>query len=323
MSEVLDTGMMDRYDASSRLERTLTGDDPLFFLHIPKAAGTSLGSYLQGHFHPHETFQPYLLHELDATAQGAPSGLRFIRGHFPYDVIRALLGRDPVCVTMLRDPVELVLSLIADFQSRVMPAAPWIDWERLARMPVEAVVEDDRLMDWISGFNLQAFMLAPLLPNVEWDTVRHLLTRINSTNAPGDLDRARQRLDTFAVVGITEDFQESLFLLSYVFGWPPPREAPRLNTTERRRQREGLPPHILDRLATYTAVDRQVYAHAQVRFAAQYTTMCRDLLARYGDAVDADLSMPLSHDALYALLEAHYTWRYEQLFQRPPHHPAQ
>ena len=45
--------------------------------------------------------------------------------------------------------------------------------------------------------------------------------RDTKQHRPDILALAKQRLGEFAVVGLTERFQETLYLLAYTFGWPP------------------------------------------------------------------------------------------------------
>jgi len=99
---------------------------PLFFMHIPKTAGTALRQFVDFAFdgfpslnvygHPHGISAPQ--------ATGPMREFTFTRelifGHYDFDFARRLGGHNPKVVTIFRDPRELVRSY-QDFVAEPVP----------------------------------------------------------------------------------------------------------------------------------------------------------------------------------------------------------
>src|SRR6185436_7498297 len=85
----------------------------LVFLHIPKAAGSTLDSLLAQRFDPARTLtirnSVKQIEELKALSGEERAKLDLIKGHFPYG-IHEHLPRPCEYITMLRDPVERMIS---------------------------------------------------------------------------------------------------------------------------------------------------------------------------------------------------------------------
>ena len=87
----------------------LSDDDVLYYLHIPKTAGTSLITILDGYFKNQEVLRlhawKYLLPKMPLDF----SKFRFVRGHYGYGFYR-LLPKKPIYLTVLRDPKDVIVS---------------------------------------------------------------------------------------------------------------------------------------------------------------------------------------------------------------------
>src|SRR4051794_29871070 len=85
----------------------------VFFLHIPKTAGISLNHLIESHFDRDAIFPTYATNDLLLLTKSTLEPYRYFRGHIAYGILRRLLHRPPVSITMLRDPVDRALSQLA------------------------------------------------------------------------------------------------------------------------------------------------------------------------------------------------------------------
>ena len=82
---------------------------PLYFLHIPKTAGTSVSDWLKRRFDDAEVCPPVLLDDLIALAPDELPRYALFCGHF-HQYLPSLLGKPLRTVTVLRDPVSRTFS---------------------------------------------------------------------------------------------------------------------------------------------------------------------------------------------------------------------
>src|SRR4051794_31629568 len=87
----------------------LTDKDLLYFLHIPKTAGTSFNDILKANFAPDESSFAVPVSNFVQIPHEQIAKFKAISGHYYYN-IAAFTPRTPVYITMLRDPVERTIS---------------------------------------------------------------------------------------------------------------------------------------------------------------------------------------------------------------------
>ena len=260
----------------------------LYFLHVPKTGGTSL-RFLLRHaygaraYFPHAHLEAFILH-----GQTEPARYRCFGGHFG----RALFSLFPAghfdaTVTILRDPVERVLSQVAYETRRATyrPASVSPDvyrflaaWQRFFKQ------EDDLDDHWLSeqqtrilgvDFDLQPYLRQYLRPHAAQVTpgfdLREAYARaINAADPDRAFAAAQEFLRSCAVVGVTERFGDTAHLLCDLIGvrppsaWPELNRAPQPETSGRCSHRASgrYPSHVLARLEELTVHDRALYAQA-------------------------------------------------------------
>jgi hypothetical protein len=175
--------------------------------------------------------------------------VRALMGHVPYGA-HEWLPQPSVYATMLRDPVDRLVSMFYFIRSGAK----------------------DNSTETVSQMSLVEFAESPPVANAADAHVRFLagrqdwgqLTEFDPVTAD-DVELAKRRLDEFAVVGLTERFDESAGLIGEVMGWPItiPR---RRRVTPDRPSLDELPARVLVRLRAACEPDDEVYAHARTLF---------------------------------------------------------
>lgn len=178
----------------------------LISLHIPKTAGTSFRHVLEQVYGDRLAKldirnDQLLLNDRLFLGQSLPENIHVIHGHFFYNNLRkalALEGKQIPVITWLRDPVERVIS----------------NYYYLSATLARALDEESR------GLNLRNKMQRSLLEFAATDFARNRMARFLS-GIP---------LKSLFFVGIVEQYEEDLALLSRKLSWP--RIKPQqLNTT--------------------------------------------------------------------------------------------
>lgn len=304
---------------SKHIQYQLHDDDQLYFLHIQKTAGTTLYFTLDEKFDPDAICPARFWRQLLKIAKNSPDRFqqyRFFRGHFGYS-IHKFIGKPPVHITVLRDPIERAVS----------------HYEHIRREP------RDRLHKIVTAHNMsfKDFIVHPetqlAITNLQTRSIafdlgleeikqldrfpaRGILGTAPDISDDDLLQIAKDRLDQFAFIGLAERFQDSLLLLSYIFGWYPLVQSRELNKAPKKLRQDDLSPEIIDAVLTLNQLDSQLYAHAQTIFQEHMYTMLEDLQTRFDRPIHADLETlstqtePLDLGVLIPLLEKHYEQRW-------------
>ena len=231
-------------------------DETAIFVHIPKTAGTTLHRIIDQqyprrirHFVRHHDKGVQKLKDL-SLAQRAQ--LHMVRGHIPYGLHR-YLPRPAKYFTILREPVERVISYYYFVQRE--PDHYLYDYANTPGMTIRRYLEDH--------MSLQTDNFQTRLVSGIWTDVGY-----------GECDRAtldlakRNLAERFAVVGLTERFDETLLLLQRAFGWSNVYYRWQ-NVTQGRPRRKALPPKTLDVIAAHNQLDLELYAFAGELFKKQ------------------------------------------------------
>jgi hypothetical protein len=244
---------------------------PVFlYLHIPKTAGTTLTSciyeacssakyyraaegrlhsgiyYYPGNFH--KEADPVVPHDVGLTLK--QEDISAVVGHFRFG-IHEFLTRPSTYVTVLRNPLTRVLSLfhhICTYKSH-----GWRNDVLSKHMSIETFIETYRCRE---ADNDQTRRLSGIEPPFG-ECTRDML------------DLAKMNIDQqFAVVGITERFDETLVLIRRTFGWSQEGAYwPKL-VNKNRPSPETLPQASVDAVLRRNELDMELYRYASAKLAS-------------------------------------------------------
>lgn len=266
---------------------------PVYFMHILKSGGTTLGGWLRANY----SRRGYI--DLGVPRLGSLTGaaLRNFTCYHDWHYGRGLFGLigrpDLPVVTLLRTPVERTVSEFYERQrafAAQQPAAFREEYRQLIApiigQPLAACIDHEFVTRYLT--NVQTTCLgneidcAPFLKGGSQTTApQPLLRPFNLTDLIGQHDHAQRLsnahawLDEMAVVGLTERFAESLLLIADLLGIPVPADLPRANANPQRtgpamRYRDQLAPETIARLEELNRYDLELYAHAAEVFEQQW-----------------------------------------------------
>lgn len=164
--------------------------------------------------------------------------VRVLVGHVPYDAYAQLTAPVDV-ITMLRDPVQRIVSLYYYIQRR--PAHPF--------------------SNLVQGRSLEQFAASG------WEQVRDDQVRQISGGVEPGLDAAKHNLmHGMRVFGIAERFDESLLLMQRALGWGHVLHR-NLNVTAGRPAVGEIPRRAIAEIERANPLDLELYAWASTEFA--------------------------------------------------------
>lgn len=246
-------------------------DELLFFLHVPKTAGISLTAILDANFAPGATFEAQDWTDAGEVIERMSvvelARVRCVRGHYwfgPGDgAVHDRFSVDPVVITALRDPVARTVSA---HQHVMRWPEHWLREEmgigEEGTMSLQEFVENPIAQGEIA--NLQTRLIVGAVPG----------NPLISAPDPSDaipfsdeelLSLAKQRLDSFAWVGLTERMEESVRLLTARMGWAPVEELPNLNLNPVPSAEVELSEETRAAILERTRLDAELYAYAGER----------------------------------------------------------
>ena len=227
----------------------------ILYLHIPKAAGSTLGRILDQRC---QKGRVLIIHntrrateELMAVPEAERVRLQLVRGHYPYG-IHECLTQPFEYVTILRDPVERIIS----------------HYYYLLRHPAHYLY--NRVTSEKMG--IKEYLQAGLTKELDNGQTR-LISGYYNRDPYGQcqrelLDLAKENLrNHFAVVGLAERFDETVLLLSQKLklGWNNMYYV-RENVTPDRPRREQLSADVMEAINAVNHLDVELYAFAAKLF---------------------------------------------------------
>ena len=229
----------------------------VIFLHVTKTAGTTLAHVAQQQYpaqrflrtdHDFDAFQRRLAVMPDAEKHT----IDCLFGHMAFG-LHQLLPRPAVYATMLREPVDRVMS-------HYYYAIHATDH------PLHRRVVDERMTP-------EDYLRSGVLEELNDGQVRRLSAardeQIPYGSVPRELlETAKQNLRAHFVVGLTESFDASLLLFSRALGWTKLNYVT-LNVTPGRPARSSLPADLRRLIEQYNALDAELYQYAKALFTEQ------------------------------------------------------
>jgi galactose-3-O-sulfotransferase len=218
----------------------------IVFLHIGRTAGTTLNSVLDRQYPQRAIYQfdshrlPDSIAEFRSLPAARRSAMRVVRGHVDFGIHEAIPGPSTY-ITMLREPVERLISHYQYVR------------ERPHRLSQRVVEQNMTLEEYVrSGISVELN---------DWQT-RVLAGATETPFGTTDrelLERALANIEEhFALVGLSERFEETVVMLKRIFGWKRAYYT-KLNATRDRPPRTAVPERALAAIREFNALDIELY----------------------------------------------------------------
>jgi hypothetical protein len=245
----------------------LDADDVLFFLHIPKTAGTSLTGELTQHWGADHTLTPEQLNTAKAQPREKLEKARFIYGHFSRAVCRRRLPRVPnFTITFLRDPTHHFISLYHHLQRDP-------NFAYTTRITLGDRELSHRISELAKSVSLEEFLKRPeadFFNNFQSKyLVRGMRFQPDVSERPELLTLAEKCLKALGTFGITDRYAESLKLMTHALQLQQPLHTKTQNQAPNKPQRSILGAGVKEEIEARTRYDRQLYELALTLFNAR------------------------------------------------------
>jgi hypothetical protein len=226
----------------------------LFFIHIPKTAGTTLGGILVQHYgrdrvfacHPDRAIVGYTAEDFLSFPAEKRNNFQLVRGHFGYGLHEDY--QEPYkYITILRDPVDRVISHYYYVLKRT-------DHYLHKKVTSENISLKDYVTSGLTGEmdNGQLRMLTG--PTGYYARF--------GTCTPELLELAKEHLrNDFVVVGISERFDETLLVLKEILGVSTPFYL-NLKVNNKRPKREKMTDDVIEAIRAHNPLDEEIYQYA-------------------------------------------------------------
>jgi len=293
-------------------ENKLNDDDILYYLHIPKTAGTTLISILDGCFEKDKVLRlhawKYLLPKMPLDF----SKFRFVIGHYRYGFYR-LLPKKPIYLTVLRDPKDIIISSYKMIQRQPEEAKRYsIPQDKtISELITDPKIEglNDTQTHWLA-VDLDVIALSKNMDMNElanFQPEEHSYFKHPNMSDERLLQVAKQNLSEFAWVGILEKFEESLFLLYYQFGWKPIRNVAKKNVAPPHEKSDLITDKAMKKIEEWTKLDRDLYKYGLELFESRYSKMVNDLKEKY---YEPSYDKMEQNDVVFDMLEKNHKDNY-------------
>jgi hypothetical protein len=234
--------------------RDTTARQTVIFLHLPRTAGTTLHRIIERQVRPEGIFsigwtEQESVQAYRGLSQARKAEIRMIRGHLAFGLHEFVPGPSTY-FTLLRNPIERVIS-----------------YYYFIRRTADHYLYDFALSE---ATTLEEFVESRAHINIDNAQTRMLSGKWFEPGfgecTEDILEMAKENLqEHFAVVGLTERYDETLVLLKKAFGWRNVFYA-RQNVTASRPRQAELPSTTLDLIAQHNQLDRELYRYAVTLF---------------------------------------------------------
>lgn len=244
----------------------ISPEHTVVFLHIPKAAGTTLHDVLERQYARDRIYnvigpRDVRIDAFRALPVDERRRYRLIKGHMHFG-LHELIPNPTTYITVLRDPVDRVLSHY--FYVKRTPR------HYLYKHVTEKSITLEEYVSSRMSLELNNGQVRALFGSGHVDVPYGTCTREMLIAANHNLQHH------FSIVGIAERFDETLLLMKRAMGWKRPPVYVRKNVTKSRLRRTDVAASVIRRIEADNELDIELYDRARSAFGEDVDEMLAD-----------------------------------------------
>jgi hypothetical protein len=211
-------------------------DNIIIFVHIPKTGGTTLCSIIEKQYRDYYDIAQLKIPLSQYLKKNDTKRLEVIRGHFSFGIHRLLPQDKHTYITILRDPIERVISAFY-YIRRSKP---------------------HKLHNIVKNITLYEFVTNKRFDHQTLNKQTHML----AGKKDADLQEAKNNLKKyFSVVGITKRYEETLYVMGKKLEWKIDNYKKR-KVTQNRPTVEEIPKDVIKIIRNKNQKDMKLYQFA-------------------------------------------------------------
>lgn len=245
----------------------------LIFCHVPKTAGTTLNRIIESQYDPFRIHsipggqRIRAIEKFKALPEERRRKIQVLKGHIEYG-LHEYLPQPATYMTMLREPVaQVISSYYYGLSSRTHPLYKILNERKLT---IEAYVDlaqwannlQTKLLGGIAMAKVQPFEALAAAQRGEIVPPERFVGEHATTET---LAAAKRHLEEhFSVIGVTNQFEESVALMIVEYGW----NVPFFQSFRETKQRppEKFAAAILDKIRALNSYDIEIFAFGKNLF---------------------------------------------------------
>ncbi len=271
----------------------LTENEILYFMHIPKTAGTTVNDLMRRNIPIERTTvrnELYYFHLFNKVDKEEVEKFNYIAGHFNFSSVNDI-NKKLISFTVLRDPIERTISQFSELRKTFGKREPSNLVNSTQEYIYQKIIVENIEFD---TFVKDSFFQKQFIVNFQTMFIGSDQKQIFLVNEPIErqmdrinLDKAISNLSKFEFIGFQDKMEETMLKVAYMCGFYPEKKVRRLNAnTLTEKIRKSLSDETMNMLKDMLKLDYELIEIARGIFSEQLSEIKReDVIENFNKAL--------------------------------------